>query len=439
MRCKKHPKYQAKRAPTSDCKVCWNMWENRDKSYHWSKEDEAILKKWLKSKNPDRKIVCDVVNKSWGAVEKKLIRMKLDLPKLIKSTTVKTQQKDSKEETMNKITQKEFQAMKKKKTLYEIIGDVIVSAVQKLPVSESEKIPIFTGEPEDEEEMCLMLGDSHVGQFTETKDSGGLGSYNVNIFLKRLEFLKISLAKIFSIHFYNTPYKVINIFFIGDIIENKVMHLSQERLTDLKLVEQVITATDQFSYLIAWLSTIFKEVRIHCIVGNHGRISKDIGHFAPTDSFDYLIYKLMEERLKDHKNVFFNISESWWMIVERMGQRFYLEHGDNFRSWAGIPFYGINRGKANLRDLLHEYYNERAEEVNFDYFLMGHIHEAVDFSNVIVNGAFPGGGEYSLKQLKRGGKAVQRCFSLHPTFGVTWSRKIVLDNPKHKSIIKYYK
>ena len=28
MKCKKHPKYQAKRIPRAKCKACWEMWLN---------------------------------------------------------------------------------------------------------------------------------------------------------------------------------------------------------------------------------------------------------------------------------------------------------------------------------------------------------------------------------------------------------------------------
>jgi len=401
----------------------------------WTDKDITILHKWFNNGVCKRTDIIEQLDRSWDSIEKKLRRDGMSPP--IKNT--KIHHKNPKEKMIDKIVKKEFIALHQKKTLYDIIGDQITSTVKKLPVSEVEKIDMFSNAKEDEEEMALMIGDSHIGLLVESRDSGGLGSYNVNIFLKRLEFLKISLAKIFSIHFRKTPYKVINVFFLGDIIENMVLRPSQIRLTDLKVVEQIIMASDQFSYLLTWLATIFKEVRIHCVVGNHGRIAKEIGQYAPTDSFDYLIYKIIKQRLSDHKNVFFNISESWWMIVERMGKRFYIEHGDAFRSWIGIPFYGITRGKSNIRDLLHQYLDEMGRESNFDYFLIGHIHEAADFGEVITNGAFPGGSEYSLKALKRGGAPIQRCFSIHPDYGVTWSRKILLDDPKVKPKIKYFR
>ena len=29
MKCKKHPKYQAKRRPTSECKICLHIWNQK--------------------------------------------------------------------------------------------------------------------------------------------------------------------------------------------------------------------------------------------------------------------------------------------------------------------------------------------------------------------------------------------------------------------------
>ena len=400
----------------------------------WTDKEKKILEDWLKEENPDRDELCKKLKRNWNSIHCHLNQIKISPPPVKIDLPIE----DAKKEVAERIIQKEFKALKQKRTLYEIVGEQILSAVEKLPTGKPEKIPIFSKEDEDEEEMALLISDSHIGLLVEAKDSGGLGEYNVQIFERRLEFFKKSLAKIFAIHFRKTPYRIMNIFFLGDMIENMVLRPSQMRLTDLKIVEQIILAVDKFSYLMAWLAGIFEEVRIHCVVGNHPRPTKEIGQYAPTDNFDYLVYKIMAERLGSYGNVHFNISESWWMTVERMGIRFYVEHGEEFRSWLGIPFYGLKRGKANIRDLFHQYLDEKGRPADFDYFLIGHIHQHSKFNDIISNGAFVGGSEYSLKRLKIGNPASQFCFSIHPDFGITWQRELVLDDPQRKPKVKYY-
>ncbi|MFW6173777.1 MAG: hypothetical protein ACOC5T_08535, partial [Elusimicrobiota bacterium] len=277
---------------------------------------------------------------------------------------------DPKEEMINRAREKEIRKLRKRNTLYEIVGEQLLESTKAIPAGEVPKKIKTNNKNFDEEEMCTLFSDCHVGLTVDSKQSGGLGMYNPEIFKEEMEFLRKSQEKVFDLHS-NVPYNTMNIFMLGDIIENRIMREAQLRLTEINIVQQVMEAVNEISLWVAWLSRHFNEVNIYCVVGNHGRLTSKIGVLSPSDSFDYLVYKWMKERLKDHSNVKFNISESWWMAVERMGVKFYLEHGEEFRSWAGIPFYGLKRGKANMRELLSQYLDEKGRKMDFDLFCVG--------------------------------------------------------------------
>ena len=357
----------------------------------------------------------------------------------LKPLEEKKHAKSLQEEFVEKATKSEIRKLLTRRTIYDVVGESILKATKAIPVGKAPSLVLKSGKrQEDEEEMCTLFSDSHIGEIVDARESGGLGSYNPEIFNEEMDFFKNSQEKIFRIHRHNTPYNVHNVFMLGDIIENRIMRESQLRLTEGSIVDQVMLAVDKISIWLAWLAQQFKHVNVFCVVGNHGRMSTKPGILSPRDSFDYLIYKWIAERLRKYKNIKFNISESWWMAIERMGVKFYIEHGEEFRSWIGIPFYGLKRGKANIRELLRQYLDEKGRKVDFDYFIVGHIHTPAEFQGVITNGAFPGGDEYSLKKLKAGEPASQKMFSIHPTFKKTWSRDLILKHPGKQLPVKFY-
>lgn len=350
----------------------------------------------------------------------------------------KSKKKGRKKMFIEKEVLREQAKIIRRNTLYEVIGEELSRATKAIPVPSVPRTKINFGQKQDEEEMGLMFSDSHIGQLVDQRESGGLGSYHIQIFKEEMLFLRKSLQKIFEIHFSNTPYNVINIFGLGDIIEGRILRPAQLRLTDLNIAEQIMMAVDEISKLLAWLSRIFPQVNFYGVVGQHGRFDRDMSMNAPQDNMDYIVYHWIKDRLRNLKNIKMNISDSWWMIVERMSVKFYMEHGEEFFSWLGIPFYGLKRGKANIRELMRQYLDEKGRQVDFDYFLTAHIHQTSEFNDILTNGAFPGGSEYSLKRLKLGGQPKQKLFSIHPTFKITWKRDILLRDPTKKQRVKFY-
>jgi len=338
------------------------------------------------------------------------------------------------EKMREKIDLAEFNKLKKQKTFFEIAGQDIIRAVQAIPPpKELRPDKLFFKKKNEPEEMTLLWSDSQIGQFVDQKESGGLGSYNVDIFLQRLDYLQVSLKKIFEIHLDNTPYPVFNIFFLGDIIEGSTIFPGQERQTDLDAVRQVMFAVDKIAEFVAWAAALYPwQVKCFCVVGNHGRIGKK-GEQSPLNNLDLVVYWVLAEKLKYFSNVQFNISQSWWMLVERMKHVFLLVHGDDVRAWMGIPYYGLERSESRYQRMMLD------SKSGFHYFCCGHHHqEATIKSRIFMNGNWVGGSELSMKIMQVANTPTQLLFSIHPLFGVTWERNIQLQNPAKRKPIRVY-
>lgn len=326
----------------------------------------------------------------------------------------------------------------KKKHLYEIIGDAFISAVSTLPEIEAPKISMGVVKKElDEEAVTILFSDSQIGALVKSAETGGIGKYNKDIFSERLERFEKNVVRILKYH--PNPMHKLYVDFLGDIIEGSTIFKGQLRQIDLETVQQVLVAAEKISHTLNFLSKIFKEVVVNAVVGNHGRIGEK-GVNSPSDNLDLLVYKFMEERLKNNKRIKFNISPTWWMVVEKMDHRFLLAHGDDFKAWFRIPFYGALRYRQNMTELLKESFNEMTNgKVDFDYLEVGHHHEPAEFSNIIMNGNWVGASEFSGKRLQVGGMPTQMIFGSHPVYGITWLRKIFLEDPRDLPEMKVYK
>ena len=312
-----------------------------------------------------------------------------------------------------------------RKTFFEMIGENIIKEVRALPAPVRLKPErLNAARKQEPEEMIMQISDSQIGSLVDVRESGGLGAYSAEIFRQRLDYLKSSLEKIYEIHLHNTPYPVFNFFFLGDIVEGSTIFKGQQRQTDIYATRQVIEAVDKLGEFVAWVAGLYPwQVNCYCVVGNHGRVG-DKGEQSPLNNFDYLVYHFMAEKLKNYKNVAFNIPDSWYMLVKRMGKIHLLLHGEDIKGWMNIPFYGLERSDARYKEMLHDF------GISYDYYHCGHHHQAIQIKGRrFMNSTFVGGSELSLKNMVVNSIPTQTLMSIHPKYGVTWTREIQLCDP----------
>ena len=100
------------------------------------------------------------------------------------------------------------------------------------------------------------------------------------------------------------------------------------------------------------------------------------------------------------------------LLAEVAGWRFLLEHGDLFKSWMGIPFYGIQRGRGR------EAVRRMNTDLGFHYQAIGHWHVPTMLEgSTIINGSLSGTSEFD-HGAGRHANPAQVAFMVHPTRGL---------------------
>ena len=330
----------------------------------------------------------------------------------------------------------QVEMLQKKSAAVEALTEVFSTAVRQLPKLKIDPLPREVDDDLDPEEALVHFSDVHVGAEVSAEQTGGLGSYNFEAFLRRKARAVHALRSI--LRYTPNPIPRFHVVLGGDIIEGGTIFRGQQRQICLPVVKQVTFAYEHFADLIRTLAEMFPEVVVSCVVGNHGRLGQK-GEFAPTDNLDWLLYWFLQERFAGVENVRFNIPDTWWMVLEVNGWKFHVSHGEDFRAWAGIPFYGAQKYKGRLREMLRESFaSATGERADFDYLLVGHHHEMADFGNILMNGSWVGGSEFSVKQLQCGGLPYQTLIGVHERQGIAWRRALVLEDRRNLPELTVY-
>lgn len=307
----------------------------------------------------------------------------------------------------------------------DILAEKIVGAVAAVPANPNIEPPPPSKGPFDPEEAVLLVSDVQGGQVTTLEETGGLGEYNLEIFHERLKQLERSVSRITQIHRMAYEIPKLNMWFLGDIVENETIYQGQAHEIEQCVINQMFTMADAFVAFIIRLLAVFPRVEVHAVAGNHGRIGKkgEAKHYV---NWDYLLYKFMEARTAEYRDrLTWYIPKAWFDLVDVQGWNFLLLHGEDIKSWNSIPYYGIDRADARWTKLL-----QRRGEM-YHYLVMGHFHSQAQLDNVlgekIVNGAWPGMSMFSLKKLQIANRPSQLFFGVHPNKGKTWTYKLSLD------------
>lgn len=352
---------------------------------------------------------------------------------VLKRNDIKTDQGDNNDEIQAMRKQLSTQSAReivKRNSLFNVIGDVLAEAVRetKPPRPPTKTRPVKAGCKNNPEDMVLLISDCQIGESYGIEETGGICEYGISIFEERLEFLKKSLEKIINIHLQNTPCQNYRVFLLGDIIDGAQIHKGQQRVLEIHAAKQVVYAANKLIEFFMWLADITNwDIKIYGVVGNHGRLGKK-GEEAPTNNLEYILYHYIKDMLTEWGNIIVQPSETWFQLIQIGKNRIYGVHGDDFRSWMGIPFYGAMRSESRTERLVGY----------FDYFCVGHHHQEAVFDKVIMNGCWPGGSEYSARGMQVATIPSQKLFAVHPERGKTWERSVYLVDPKTPKNIKIY-
>ena len=381
----------------------------------WSAKEIARLKELL-SVNADKdEIRKSFPDRTWDSIENKIVRIggrkrsTTDYETLIRKNLAE-----------NKILKTKVNELEKEKDAQDQIIRYAKDSIDVLPVIRSPRPYGFT-KNKSVESVVLVGSCWHIGEVINKQEMGGLNEYNFDIFCKRLQFLIEKTISFTADNMSSHVFPEINVLLTGDMVSG-IIHDELEASNQLNIVEQATVGAHVAAQALLDLARAFPKVTVTCVVGNHGRVKhqKYFKHKQQVN-WDYIFYNYLALMLRNQKNIIFNIPLSFWAGVEIQGWKFMIQHGDNVKSWGGIPFYGIKREVSKWIEI------KASQRDFFQYFVMSHFHMGGRLQSPtgehILNGSLKGGDEYAAG-LGLYGDPTQLIFGVHPKYGKSWELAI---------------
>jgi hypothetical protein len=304
------------------------------------------------------------------------------------------------------------------------------------------------------ETSVLHLGDMHVDEFVDVRDTGGLAEYNVDIATVRTQSLAEKMIDIKQNLLLGYSLQDLVIFSLGDIVSRNI-HGIMDNTGDC-VVDSLFHAAYLYAQLLFDLARIYKTVKVVCVPGNHGRVTEEVRYKQPYNNWDYVLAQFVAVMCMNQPNISFDIPRSLWTIEKVEDWDWLVIHGSIARSWAGIPFYGILRALKNIRDLLDSVHTVRRRQelldeeedllgqlgevredmwkvhgIRFDYCAMGHFHTSgtldIGTGEVFMNGSMIGATDYSIQKMQAGNAPRHWFHGMNRKHGATWRYNLDLD------------
>ena len=382
-----------------------------NKAKAWKKSEEAFLKSKVEAGVHPQDFLDELNkkfnnNRTFTAIERKLTRMGLSLAACEKKLAVPTiaeskiiVKKDieiTRLKAEKQILQKKYTQAIKATSTQEVVLEYIRNYTQALPEVTSPKPGTIKDIGSSEEELILNLGDIHAGEVVKAEEMNDLNEYNFNILTHRLKSLADSVIVIAKNKLSGYTFRKLHILGLGDWVSGTI-HDELVENAEGNVIEWTMNLAYVVAQMIRELAAEFEEIEFVGVIGNHGRLHKKPRFKARYVNWDYVCYQMLSALLAKQKNVKCTIPKSFWHIHEVNNHKFLLIHGDNINSSLGIPWYGIVRMVANLKELL------ASKDQHFDYIMLGHFHNYGLLDRVkgelIINGSLIGGNEYSVGKM----------------------------------------
>ncbi len=270
--------------------------------------------------------------------------------------------------------------------------------------------PIPVIKERDPEVLNIMRADAHVAKKTE--------SYDLATYARRVEYLTAKVLLIATLH---KPIQQINVYYLGDQNQGENGHQgSKIGDTECGAYDQVHTyAVPTESRFLNSLAQI-ANVKVYAVPGNHGVYSKEATKRTNWDNF---FYKALMDANINQKRLTVTMPTKFYELVNVLGFKIFIFHGDQVRATSGIPLFALKRK-------LQEWY---AYVNGFHYAYGGHFHTwGADTVNSMADyqlcPPLVTGDEWALEVVGRASKPIQLCFGIHPRYGRTWEYQLYTDD-----------
>lgn len=264
-----------------------------------------------------------------------------------------------------------------------------------------------------EHQHVLLYSDLHAAEVVKYEAMNGLNEYNWDIMLTRHQRLAEAIRSFKK----NRPYRIrkLTILGLGDMVTGDI-HDELRETNEMVISESAVRlGFDMAEFIATELIPLYEEIEIAAVVGNHGRTSRKPEFKSASKNWDWIAYKVMQERLREHDQVSVELPVGFEQVVQVFDKNILCFHGDGIpTNMPGIPWGGVQRRTKELSDTYHQL------GLHIDHFALGHFHEAdvVGQRRIWINGSIKGPDEYSMKRFGGGRAPCQLLHTFHPKRGL---------------------
>jgi chorismate mutase len=331
------------------------------------------------------------------------------------------------------------------KKLYQqaILGDakkdLIVEAIQTYaPTFDAVPIkpPPAKGKSSKPQVMVAVLTDTHVGEEVFAPQMMSMNAYDYDIFNRRLSGWANQVLNLATYRRNICNIDELMVPMLGDMISGDIHEeLSRTNLDNCMM--QMMHTASSISQALMFLAPHFKTIKVPCVVGNHGRMTRKPPMKDKYMDWDYLAYQWMAAFCANQKNIHFDIPKSFAHIVDIAGKNVLMFHGDAISgggSSASISrMIGSMRGVIQFKQALESTIVEHDGVMpgNFSDVLMGHFHRVdvmdIGTGSAYICGTMKGGDEFALQRVQAITPPKQVVTYWHPDYGNVGMEVIYLD------------
>ena len=290
-------------------------------------------------------------------------------------------------------SESELKNLKGRVSSSELFVDRIIQAVvaskpyPKVRISTSKTKPIVSA--------IVKFSDWQIGEVINAKETEGFGNFDFDIAQKRIFRITSSIIK--WVKTMRTGYRIndLHIFGEGDWISGDI-HDELRITNEFPLPVQTAKAGNLLGEVMLMLAPHFENVIMWQVAAdNHGRLVKKVQHKQRAiNNMSYLVYAIANAKTERCNNITIKDSLGIKTIAVVENHKFLITHGNDVKSWMGIPYYGLSRGigrEAKKR--------MKKKMGMFDLLSIGHWHvPSVVEDMIFVNGCLTGTTEFDHSQ-----------------------------------------
>jgi len=284
--------------------------------------------------------------------------------------------------------------------------------------------------------VVAPLNDLHIGDNVNLEQMSGLNSYDIDIFNRRLYGWTTQLLNLVALRRNVAPVDELIIPMLGDMVSGDI-HEELARTNIDNCMQQMIRGANLIAQALMFLAPHFKTIKVPCVVGNHGRMTRKPPMKDKYMDWDYMLYQWVAAYLQNQKHITFSIPKAFINSFEVGNSNILIMHGDSI-SGAGSN-QAIAKGVTGLRAFLQ--FRTTLEDAfltsqdgmitQFDSVLMGHFHriEEIDIGTGAIHicGTMKGGDEFAAQRMHSITKPKQLVTYWHPKYGNVGKEVIYLN------------